>query len=727
MVIATFMVVSPSNVKASTGNILYVGGSGPGNYTKIQDAIDNASDGDTIFVYSGIYYENLIINKSITLIGENRETTIICGSVKENFTILIDNISYVEIKEFTIQNASGYEYGGKTIYIKNSTHIKIKYNILKRAPYLIYLENTSHSESSHNIISEGYTGIFLVNSNNNILSWNILKNVSNKIILSNSNFNRISNNNFSKIDIDPSPFILLIVDYPLALQHSNCNIIENNTFANGGIHLAESYENIIRNNTVCGKPIIYLYGIRKSTITSSAGQIILENCSDISIHNVNLTDIFSAVILIKSSNISIFNSTFTHNNYGILIFNSSYNIISNCSFQKNFNDILVANQSRYNIVEGNSFRGGSTGVIIGYASHNIIRDNYFKKANNMFFGGTSAIDLLSAHDNLIESNYVESATGCVILMKGSNRNKIIKNEFKDYTIGVQIKSGENNSIYYNNFYSYGLFVIRALDAGYNNTWDDGISKGNFWNGFEVKDRDGDGIIDPYKIPSSIYGGRYSQDRYPLAKPYGYPIADFIYVIKNNRVYFDATVSKDTDDGKIVEYRWDFGDGNISYEAKPMHFYRKSGTYLVILNVTDDDGRTATLKRYITVGRGVGIFPPLDRGIICTWGIPLTESTNLKIPIVIGRLCIEVWYGSDVKKVEFYLDGKLRLVDDEYPFNWTINKKSLGKIHTIKIKVYKEHGDIIINEYKVRIFNILGYSVIDKKFKIIPLSQLQPNT
>ncbi|KAA0009241.1 MAG: hypothetical protein FE036_00850, partial [Thermoplasmata archaeon] len=44
-------------------NILYVGGSGPNNYTKIQDAIDNASNGDTIKVYNGIYKENVVINK----------------------------------------------------------------------------------------------------------------------------------------------------------------------------------------------------------------------------------------------------------------------------------------------------------------------------------------------------------------------------------------------------------------------------------------------------------------------------------------------------------------------------------------------------------------------------------------------------------------------------------------------------------------------------------------
>ena len=59
----------------SENNTLYVGGSGPGNYTKIQDAIDNASDGDTVFVYddSSPYNEHLLIKKSILLVkGKSR-------------------------------------------------------------------------------------------------------------------------------------------------------------------------------------------------------------------------------------------------------------------------------------------------------------------------------------------------------------------------------------------------------------------------------------------------------------------------------------------------------------------------------------------------------------------------------------------------------------------------------------------------------------------------------
>ena len=64
------------------GNILYVGGSGPNNYTKIQDAINDSVDGDTVFVYdeSSPYYEYITIGKTILLLGEDKNTTIIDAS-----------------------------------------------------------------------------------------------------------------------------------------------------------------------------------------------------------------------------------------------------------------------------------------------------------------------------------------------------------------------------------------------------------------------------------------------------------------------------------------------------------------------------------------------------------------------------------------------------------------------------------------------------------------------
>ena len=60
----------------SRGKTLYVGGTEEGNYTKIQDAIDDAVDGDTVFVYddSSPYIENLIVEKK-RFLGRNGNMT----------------------------------------------------------------------------------------------------------------------------------------------------------------------------------------------------------------------------------------------------------------------------------------------------------------------------------------------------------------------------------------------------------------------------------------------------------------------------------------------------------------------------------------------------------------------------------------------------------------------------------------------------------------------------
>ena len=91
----------------SRGNWLYVGGSGPGNYTRIQDAVDNASDGDTVFVYSGNYQQSMIIvNKKINLHGEDKNTTIIDGYGQTCIFRLVNGDFYtlfIEINGFTIR------------------------------------------------------------------------------------------------------------------------------------------------------------------------------------------------------------------------------------------------------------------------------------------------------------------------------------------------------------------------------------------------------------------------------------------------------------------------------------------------------------------------------------------------------------------------------------------------------------------------------------------------
>ena len=98
------IIISP----VDRGIWLYVGVGDPSNYTKIQDAIDNASDGDTVYVYDDLspYMENIRINKQISVIGENKDTTIINGVTGQDHAVRISSKNVI-INEFTIKGESG--------------------------------------------------------------------------------------------------------------------------------------------------------------------------------------------------------------------------------------------------------------------------------------------------------------------------------------------------------------------------------------------------------------------------------------------------------------------------------------------------------------------------------------------------------------------------------------------------------------------------------------------
>lgn len=99
----------------AAGKTWYVDDDGGADFIRIQDAINASSDGDTVFVYSGFYQENLMLAKSIILTGEDRDTTIIYGSEKD---VVVVDVDFVSISGFTIQNGdSGIRfYNSSNIY-----------------------------------------------------------------------------------------------------------------------------------------------------------------------------------------------------------------------------------------------------------------------------------------------------------------------------------------------------------------------------------------------------------------------------------------------------------------------------------------------------------------------------------------------------------------------------------------------------------------------------------
>jgi parallel beta-helix repeat protein len=163
------------SIPTSRGNWLYVGGSGPGNYTHIQDAIDNASDGDTVFVYddSSPYCEEVIINNSITLLGENQET-VIKGTNKT--TGVAVHAMNVKIQTFSIVDArDGIDLEtGKcdNCMIVNVIFFNNTYGLFLCSDNSIIIDNTflnnymgmwiegSNNEITKNIFEGQYYGVF---------------------------------------------------------------------------------------------------------------------------------------------------------------------------------------------------------------------------------------------------------------------------------------------------------------------------------------------------------------------------------------------------------------------------------------------------------------------------------------------------------------------------------------------------------------------------------------
>ena len=162
---------------ASRENWLYVGGSGPGNYTRIQDAIDNASDEDTVYVYNGTYYEvNISIRKSIFLLGEDKYSTIIDANQRGNcIDIFSDNVT---VRGFTVRNADWPHGNGIAIY---SHHTTICDNIITNNHATgidIYSISVSNNNNiSYNIISNNGEGISVDFSNQIIIGNKITNNL----------------------------------------------------------------------------------------------------------------------------------------------------------------------------------------------------------------------------------------------------------------------------------------------------------------------------------------------------------------------------------------------------------------------------------------------------------------------------------------------------------------------------------------------------------------------
>jgi hypothetical protein len=144
---------------------------------------------------------------------------------------------------------------------------------------------------------------------------------------------------------------------------------------------------------------------------------------------------------------------------------------------------------------------------------------------------------------------------------------------------------------------------------------------------------------PNKYDAKVMFARQREGPF-LKKGVG-PIANFTYRIEGMKVYVDGTRSYDMSGEGLKAYDWIWGDGQNDSGIEPQlsHGFKKAGTYIVTLRVTNGldmtDTNTQTIK--VKVSGGISVSPPLMiAAIVIIAAVLMTYIFRKKIKGIFGR-------------------------------------------------------------------------------------------
>jgi len=161
----------------NANDVLYVGGSGPGNYTSIQAALDDADNGAAIYVHPGVYNESVVVDKQVFLRGiemsgeqpviqavEDRNAVRIeadgcrlCGFVIKSQEVVVDpenRPACVVTSDHNVLENNTFMYGWCSVYLPNTSYNTLRNNVITKG----YMYGLS--------AEEGYGNVFSLNTAN---------------------------------------------------------------------------------------------------------------------------------------------------------------------------------------------------------------------------------------------------------------------------------------------------------------------------------------------------------------------------------------------------------------------------------------------------------------------------------------------------------------------------------------------------------------------------------
>lgn len=204
-------------------------------------------------------------------------------------------------------------------------------------------------------ISGAYAAVFVKGTQHVTIRNLKTERVSISVYLINSNYATITNNEFHS------------ATFAVHILESAHVTVEHNTFTGGGIYIhyyspdVPEINNVVRDNTVNGLPLVYLEGESGKTITGKLGQLVIVNCTNIKAVDVEIGNLAtSAIQIINSQNITVTGARISKVKDGITIALSK---------QVTVKESVVKNPRRYGIE-----LGGSSQILV--TNNSIIGNNY---------------------------------------------------------------------------------------------------------------------------------------------------------------------------------------------------------------------------------------------------------------------------------------------------------------------------------------------------------------
>jgi parallel beta-helix repeat protein len=534
----------------ASATIHYVNETGSGGaFTSIQNAINASIDGDTVFVFNGTYHENIIVNKTISLTGEDRDITIINGSDTQHIVVL--NSDFINISGFKIRcgGVGGWPNVISGLVLENVSNCKIFDTIISDCYPGINLYYTHENIITGNNISNNEDGIWIRYSSNNTITYNTL--MYNEIAIDGENAGSNNVISYNEISYNAEGIWFLYTSDNL-VSYNNCTNID--LF---GIYI-DYTDNISILNNNCSNCYTGI-DICDSTNITANNNIMLSN-QDYGIHcqNSDYVHIRNNIVEYSIYGFDIFNiiGLILTNNYlsaqwrAIDLSNSLYgyianNTIANCPDE----GMNIWSISEFNIITNNTFYNNSYAFWTDGSEYNTISENIFWNntyalfvwecmdydiIDNKFFNNEYALyfweDVFSC--NITNNNISNNIHGIFLDQLNNDNNVISQNRIANNDFGINITQSNYNMIYHNNFIDNTYHV--SDDS--KNRWDNYYpSGGNYWSDYsgvdlfkgphqDIPGSDGIGDTNHSIDPDTV-------DNYPLMQPYPSIILENFTVLK----------------------------------------------------------------------------------------------------------------------------------------------------------------------------------------------------